>query len=120
MEITGKLIQILPIQSGEGRNGEWKKQEIILELDGAPSRKLCIGLWNDKIISDVTEGSMLKVSFEIESREYNGKWYTNLRGWKVEEVASTAGIKNPVDEPKDEKVDFPFAAPQELEEPPFR
>jgi len=119
MEIAGKLIQILPLQTGMSRNGEWKKQEIILELEGTPARKLCVGLWNDKIISDIAEGSMLKVSFEIESREYNGKWYTNLRGWKVEEVASTAGIKNPVDEPKDEKVDFPFNAPQELDELPF-
>jgi len=119
MEITGKLIQILPLQTGMSRNGEWKKQEIILELDGTPARKLCVGLWNDKIISDIAEGPMLKVFFEIESREYNDKWYTNLRGWKVEEVASTAGNTNPVDEPKDEKEDFPFVAPQELDDLPF-
>ena len=58
MEITGKLIQILPLQSGEGRNGEWKKQEIILELEGSPVRKICVGFWNDKIISDLIEGSI--------------------------------------------------------------
>jgi hypothetical protein len=80
------LLQILPIQSGEGKNGVWKKQDIILEIDGG--KKLCIGLWNDKIISDLMEGSMLKVSFEIDSREYNEKWFTNLRGWKVEDTTS--------------------------------
>ena len=119
MEVTGKLIQILPLQSGEGRNGIWKKQEIILESEGTPSKKLCVGLWNDKIISDMAEGSMLKVSFEIESREYNGKWYTNLRGWKVEEAASIAGIKSPVDEPKEEKEDFPFDVPEDMSGLPF-
>jgi len=88
MEATGKIIQILPIQSGEGRNGVWKKQEIILELDNTtPPKKLCIGLWGDKIIPDLAVGYILKVSFEIESKEYNNKWYTNLRAWKVEEVS---------------------------------
>ncbi len=83
MEITGRLIQVLPIQTGEGKNGSvWKKQDIILEIvgtDATVSRKLCIVLWNDRIISDLVEGSTLKVYFEIESREYNDRWYTNFR-----------------------------------------
>jgi hypothetical protein len=88
MEITGKLIQVLPIQSGEGKNGSvWKKQDIILELDAG--KKLCVGLWNDKIVSDLFEGTMLRVSVEIDSREYNNKWYTNLRAWKLEELLSS-------------------------------
>jgi len=104
MEITGKLIQILPLQTGEGKNGVWKKQDIILELEGTPAKKLCIGLWNDKVNSDLIEGSMLKIYFEIDSREYNNKWYTNLRGLKVKELSSVAGIN--FDAPEEEK-DFP-------------
>jgi len=119
MEITGKLIQILPLQSGEGRNGEWKKQDIILELEGSPFRKICVGFWNDKIISDLIEGSMLKVSFEIESREYNGKWYTNLRAWKVDDLSANIEIENPVGELKEEKENLPFDEPKELEDLPF-
>ena len=88
MELTGKLIQKLPLQSGESRNGAWKKQEFIFELEGTYPRKVCVDFWNEKINSNLSEGSMLKVSFDIESREYNGKWYTNLKGWKIEELAS--------------------------------
>jgi hypothetical protein len=119
MEITGKLIRILPIQSGEDRNGVWKKQDIILELDGTPVRKLCIGLWNDKIISDLVEGSTLKVSFDIDSREYSGKWYTNLRALKVEVLSANREIENPVGRPTDEKEDYPFDEPKEIEGLPF-
>ena len=89
MEITGKLIQKLPLQSGESINGVWKKQEFILELEGTYPKKVCIDFWNEKINSNLTEGSMLKVSFDIESREYNGKWYTNLKGWKIDELSLT-------------------------------
>ena len=116
MEITGKLAQILPLQSGEGRNGGWKKQEIILELEGIPPKKLCIGLWNDRIITDIAVGAMLKVSFEIESKEYNNKWYTNLRGLKVEEISSITEIKPDDDE---EKEDFPLGKPEEADGLPF-
>ena len=55
---------------------------------------------------------MLKVSFEIESREYNGKWYTNLRAWKVDELSAITKIENPVGNQKEEKEDFPFDAPE--------
>ena len=109
MDITGKLIKVLPIQTGQGKNGEWKKQDIILELEGTPAKKLCISLWNDKIISDQIEGSMLKVFFEIDSREYNDKWYTNLRGWKVEEISGFGLNVVPQEAPKD----FPFDVPKE-------
>ena len=107
MEVTGKLIQVLPVQTGDGKNGVWKKQDIILELDGDSSfpKKLCVGFWNDRITPDLMEGSMLKIFFEIDSREYNDKWYTNLRGVKIEEV-SEIGLKNTT--PKDTKKDFPF------------
>jgi len=109
MEVTGRLIQILPLQSGESKNGVWKKQDIILELnsDAAYPKKLCVSMWNDKIISDIMEGSILKVSFEIESREYNNKWYTNIKAWKVEEVSELG--QTPV--PKDAKKDFFLDAP---------
>ena len=87
MEITGKLIQVLPLQTGMGKAGEWKKQDIILEIEGTYPRKLCISIWGDKINnSQLIEGTMLQVSFDIESREFNDKWYTNLKAWKVEEM----------------------------------
>jgi len=91
MEIIGKLIEILPIQTGEGKNGGvWKKQDIILEIEGTDatvSKRLCFALWNDRINPDLMEGSTLRVSFEIDSREHNSKWYTNLWAREVEYAA---------------------------------
>ena len=85
MEIKGKLIQKLPPQTGQGKNGEWKRQEFIIEVDGTYPKKVCISSWGDKVnVDSLIEGTMLNVFFDIESREFNGKWYTNLTAWKVE------------------------------------
>jgi len=90
MQLTAKLIQLMPVQTGMGKNGEWRKQSIILETDGMYPKKVCITLWGDKINEAVLqEGSILDVSFDIESREYNGNWYTDLRAWKVEPAGTS-------------------------------
>ena len=118
MEIKGKLVKVLPAQTGQGRNGEWKRQEFILELDGTYPRKVCISTWGDKVsVESLVEGTVLNVSFDVESREFNGKWYTNLTAWKVEIVAGEnqqippsmqpPGTYQPDDEPP-VKDDLPF------------
>ena len=85
MELTGKIIKVLPMQTGTGKNGTWKKQEYILETNGQVSRKVCFNIWGDKIDQyKLTEGNDVKVSFDLESREYNGKWYTDVKAWKVD------------------------------------
>ncbi|MBN1119178.1 MAG: DUF3127 domain-containing protein [Bacteroidales bacterium] len=85
MEIQGKIIQLLPEQSGTGKNGQWRKQEYILETQDQYPRKVCFNLWGDKIDQNpVKEGDMVKVLFDIESREFNGRWYTDVKGWKIE------------------------------------
>jgi hypothetical protein len=85
MEIKGRLIRKLPVQTGQGRNGEWKKQEFILEMEGTYPKKVCVSVWGDKVnMASFDEGSMLTASIDIESREFNGKWYTNVTAWKVE------------------------------------
>jgi hypothetical protein len=85
MQLTAKLVAILPEQTVAGKNGTWTKQDIILETDGQYPKKVCISLWGDKYDKNLLKvGSKLTISFDIESREFNGKWYTNLKGWKVE------------------------------------
>jgi len=89
MQLTAKLIQLLPIQTGTGKNGQWKKQDIIVETDGQYPKKVCISVWGDKINSNLLQvDKLLKIDFEIESREYNGKWYTDLKAWKIDAVDS--------------------------------
>jgi len=84
MEINGKIIEILPEKSGESANGPWRKQEYILETDGQYSKKVCFMAWGDKIDQfDIKQGENLVVSVDLESREYNGRWYTDVKAWKV-------------------------------------
>ncbi len=85
MEISGKIIQVLPLQSGEGKNGTWKKQEFVLETNSQYPKKVCISMWGDKIDDGAIKmGNEVTASIDVESREYNGRWYTDVRAWKLE------------------------------------
>jgi hypothetical protein len=89
MDIQGKIIKFLDPVTGEGRNGPWKKQEFILELPGDFPKKLCIANWNDKAdISGLKEGDEVRVFIDVESREYNNRWYTDVKAWKLERVGT--------------------------------
>ena len=85
MEITGKIVQTLPKQTGNAKNGStWEKQEYILEVPGQYPKKVCFNLWGDKIAKfGIQDGQELTISVDIESREYNGRWYTDVRAWNV-------------------------------------
>ncbi|WMJ75210.1 DUF3127 domain-containing protein [Cytophagaceae bacterium ABcell3] len=85
MEVKGTVIKLLPLQKGQGRNGEWKKQEFVIETASQYPKKVCMNLWGDKIDQfNVQEGEQITASIEIESREYNGRWYTDVRAWKIQ------------------------------------
>ncbi|MGE5424136.1 MAG: DUF3127 domain-containing protein [Syntrophothermus sp.] len=84
MEIQGKIHKILPLQSGQGKNGTWKKQEFILETEGQIQRKICFSLWGDKVDQlSAGPGDLVTVFFDVESREYNDRWYTDAKAWKI-------------------------------------
>lgn len=91
MQLTAKLIQVMPLQTGTGRNGQWKKQDIIVETEGQYPKKVCVSIWGDKIDEKQLQlGTLLKVDFDVESREFNGKWYTDVKAWKVEVAGSSS------------------------------
>ena len=84
MNIQAKLVQLLPIQTGMGKNGQWRKQDIIVETTGQYPKKICISIWGDKINEkQLLIGNQLDIDFEMESREFNGKWYTDIRARKI-------------------------------------
>lgn len=84
MEITGTVVSLLPLQTGQGKNGVWKKQEFILETPGQYPKKVCLSLWGEKVDENrIAVGERITASINIESREYNGRWYTDVRAWKV-------------------------------------
>jgi len=87
MEISGKLIQKLPLQSGVGKTGtSWQKQEFVIETIETYPKKICANLWGDKVdvLQSINIGDQVIMSFSVESREYNGKWYTDVKAWKLE------------------------------------
>ncbi|MBC7451808.1 MAG: DUF3127 domain-containing protein [Cytophagales bacterium] len=92
MEINGKIVALLPAQSGQGKNGTWKKQEYILETVGQYPKKVCFSVWGEKIDQfNVKQGDDVEVSFDVESREYNQRWYTELKAWKVASKGASNG-----------------------------
>lgn len=92
MEINGKIVQVMAEQSGNGRNGVWKKKDYILETEGNYPKKVALAVWGDKIDQfNLQQGDQVNAGIEIESREYNGKWYTDVKVWKVDrQGAATA------------------------------
>lgn len=85
MEIKGKVIAILPEQNGESKNGTWRKQEFVIETYDQYPKKVCMEIWGDKIDEMLpSEGQDVTASINIESREWNGRWYTNVKAWKIE------------------------------------
>lgn len=92
MEITGKIIAVLDPVSGVSKAGrEWKKREYVMEVPSNnpefPARKVFFNFFGNAAEQYVlTGGKDYKVSFDIESREFNGRWYTDIRAWRAEEV----------------------------------
>jgi hypothetical protein len=92
LQITGKVIQILEEQSGESRNGPWRKQEFVLETPGQYPKQVCIVQWGDNIDQfGIQEGETLTAHIDLQSREYNGRWYTDVKAWRVERPQPSAG-----------------------------
>ncbi|MBM3431797.1 MAG: DUF3127 domain-containing protein [Bacteroidetes bacterium] len=106
MQLNAKLISLLPLQTGNGKNGTWKKQDIIVETDGQYPKKVCISIWGDKIDEKkLVPGNRLKIDFDVESREYNGRWYTDVKAWRIDtegeqapEAASSIDTPHPEDD----------------------
>jgi hypothetical protein len=95
MEISGVVVNLLPMQTGQGKNGTWKKQEFILETPGQYPKKVCMNLWGDKVDEiKISVGDKITASINIESREYNGRWYTDVRAWKIQKDASGSSNRN--------------------------
>lgn len=125
LEIIGKLQQLLPLQSGSSARGEWSKQEFIIETVEQYPKKVCVSAWGDKAkeLSGVAIGETLKVSINIESREFNGRWYTDVRAWRIERENSSQQTATPqnagVATPLSANDYSDFGAAEEVDDLPF-
>lgn len=98
MEITGKLLNVLPEETGEGRNGTWRKQSFVLETQDQYPKTVCITTWGDKInLGNFQVNEVITASINIESREFNNRWYTDVKAWKVVKQQAATGAGAPPD-----------------------
>lgn len=126
LEINGKLIQKLELQSGMSKSGSnWQKQEFIIETDEQYPKKICANLWGDKIdmLSSINIGDDVVLSFNLESREYNGKWYTDVKAWKLEKQsvnqATTQSSPVTIPMPSDSDDFLSISAEEDVNDLPF-
>ena len=90
MEITGKIIAVLEPRGGVSKTGNnWKVQEYVLETHDQYPRRMCFDVFGeDKIqLFNIQAGEELTVSFDIDAREWQGRWFNSIRAWKVERVS---------------------------------
>jgi hypothetical protein len=100
MEVKGKVVQLLPLQTGTGKKGAWKKQEFILETQSQYPKKVCLSIWGDKIDQySLQPGDDITVAVDLESREYNGRWYTEARAWKIDKTGSGSSMDSRMEVP---------------------
>lgn len=123
MEIQGKIIRDLGESSGTSRAGNlWKKHEYVLETHDTYPKQICFNLFGDRADQYVCAvGEEVTLSFDLNSREYNGRWYTDVAGWKVEKgaAAAPAAAPAPVAAPAPAPAADPFGAPAGSDDLPF-
>ena len=127
MELAGKVIAVLEPRGGVSKNGnEWKVQEYVIETHDQYPRRMCFDVFGaDKIQQfNIQVGEELNVFFDIDAREWQGRWFNSIRAWKLERVNADAQQMPPMEAPfpplnaapaapvdfssSDEKDDLPF------------
>ena len=85
MEIQGKIIAVLPTRSGTSARGtQWSSQTAVIETQEQYPKKLAFDVINDKIDQfNIQLGEILTVQFDINAREYNGRWFNSVNAWNV-------------------------------------
>ena len=91
MEIIGKVVRLGNLTEGTSARGPWRKQELIIETEEQYPRTVCLSCWTNQIdeIQKFAPGQTIKAQIEISSREFNGKWYTDVRVWRFDPVGAT-------------------------------
>lgn len=99
MELEGRIARKLPVQTGTSARGAWAKQEFIFEYqEGNFPSQVCMNVWGDDKVKELDKyqvGDKVKVSVNLSSREYNGRWYTDVRAWRIEPAGAAAPVQTP-------------------------
>ncbi|MBE6252417.1 MAG: DUF3127 domain-containing protein [Bacteroidales bacterium] len=95
LELEGTIRQKMGVQSGTSARGPWAKQEFVVDFpDGNFTSQACFTAWGQDKVQELDKyqvGDRVKVSFNLKSREFNGRWYNDLQIWRI----SPAGAAQP-------------------------
>ena len=98
MEIIGKFFKTLPEQKGESQRGPWIRGGFVIETEEQFPKQVAFSLWGEDkvaIVRTMPIGTQLKVFFSPESREFNERWFTDLRCFRIDTFNPiTAGATN--------------------------
>ncbi len=120
LELTGKIVQKLNKTEGVSKAGKnWSKQEFVIETQETYPKKVCLSVMNEKVseLEKFSPGTVVTASLNIESREYNGKWYTDVKAWRIQPVS--AGGSSAPDDTFYPDAEPPFAADETTDDLPF-
>ena len=85
MEIKVKITEVHELESGTGKNDkQWQKLTFVGETEGEYTKRICFTAWNQSVIDAITPNETYNLSIEVESREFNDRWYTDVKVWKAE------------------------------------
>ena len=116
----GIVFAILPEQSGTSARGEWHNQNVVFEMqtNSAYPRKVSVKFFNKRDeVARLVVGAAYKVTFDVESREYNGRWYTDVIGRRVEPKEAAHMTQASYSEPVPTVAPASIVAPMPTEEP---
>ena len=112
MEIEGRIINVLQKQEGTSNKtgNHWASQEYVIETHEQYPRKCCFRVFGEDRITamNIQVGEELRVSFDVDAREYQGRWYNTLTAWKVERIDPAAAAQGTLQP----DVQTPFASQQ--------
>lgn len=128
MELQGKIIEALPMRTGTSARGEWKVQEFVLEtIEDRFSHKMVFSVFGEERLQrfNIQVGQQVNVAFDIDAREYQGRWFNSIRAYDVRpvvaDVQQTATVppsapgSAPFDQPPFAQTPAPAApAPQQV------
>ena len=125
MEFEGTVYRIMPVTKGTSARGDWQRQDVIFDYSdgGNFTRKMCVTFFNrPDDVAKLREGNRYQVSVNIDAREYNGRWFTDIRAWRLQPVEAQAAPEAPAMPdlpPLAAEPSYAAAPQQEVDDLPF-
>ncbi len=91
MELSGKVIAVLEPRGGVSKTGNpWKVQEYVIETHDQYPRKMCFDVFGEDKINqfNIQMGEEITVYFDVDAREWQGRWFNSIRAWKIERTSA--------------------------------